>query len=111
MKQKPHKIPQEVEKTLDLLENDNVIDVKVNPFFYTKLSVHINYISNSGSLINSFYDLFKKAYLIPAAMVFLMFFNIVTFYYVKDSSSETGSTLSDENNVESFIETYELKGN
>lgn len=109
MNQKSNKIQLEVEKTLNLLDHGKINDVNVNPYFYTKLSERINDLPNTGSLINSFYDLFKKAYLVPAAMVILMLINVFTFYYVKDGS--TVNTESSESSIDTFIETYELKGN
>lgn len=79
----------EVDKTMLLLEKKE--DVKVNPFFYTRLAAKLNEATHSKNTAAELYDNVKFGVVIPLICALMLLFSIwsaVTNYNSNDKNNE-----------------------
>lgn len=107
-------IESQVDRTLSLMDEHHK-SVDVSPYFYTRLMGRINS-EESGSIFQTL----KGALVLPALLALMLIFNLYTWVYAPDTSTETNTTSitsetvnnEDEStyDVSSFSEEYNLNG-
>jgi hypothetical protein len=76
--EKEKQIEQEVEKTLQCL--DQIEEIETNPFFYTRLQARLSILDEQRE--HSFFKIFSPNFLRPAFIMFMIVLNIASAVFI-----------------------------